>query len=474
VSNPWAAAARISPHILRDIPIFAALPDGDLSRLSLRGQERHLETGATLFQEGDPADAFHVVLEGELRITKRVEGVETEIDRLPAGGYTGDIGLLIGMPHVATARAMGTTRLLVFDLATFRDVILHIPAVARAVLPLMGARVQGAELLVREREKLAALGKLSAGLAHELNNPAAAVRRAADQLTAALATQEESLLRIGALSLTDAHLAALETARRTADVADLGLDPISRSDREDALAFFLEDRGIAEAWDLAPALVAAGLDLETITELADDLPAEAVGDGLRWVASGVAIRTLVDEVRRGAERITALVQAVKDYSFMDRAPMQAVDVRDGLESTLTILRHKLGSIEIIRDYDPAVPQILAHGSELNQVWTNLIDNAIDAMNGQGRLSLRVAALGDAVEVEIADTGPGVPLEVQERIFQPFFTTKRMGAGTGLGLDIAYRIVVNRHGGTIRLASAPGDTRFVIRLPGTPHAQSDPR
>ena len=470
--NPWAAAARMTPNELRSVAIFANLPDGDLRWLAARGSEMMLDGGDVLFAEGEPADAFHVVLDGELRITKLVEGRETEIDFLPAGGFTGDIGLLIDLPHVGTARALRQTRLLVFDRDTFRALITELPAVAREVLPLMGARVQGAEVLIREREKLAALGKLSAGLAHELNNPAAAVRRAADHLESALASQEMRVLRLGALGLSAEQIGALKAARQATGAGAAALDPIARSDREDELAVFLAERGVADAWEMAPNLVAAGLDLAAVQALADALPASAAEDGIGWVADSLAVGGLIDEVRRGAERISALVQAVKNYSFMDRGPVQDVDVREGLESTLKILGHKLKTIEIMRNYNPALPRIAGHGSELNQVWTNLIDNAIDAMGGEGTLALRASRTSDGVEVEIADTGPGVPLEVQERLFQPFFTTKRMGAGTGLGLDIVYRIVVNRHGGTIRLASQPGDTRFVVRLPSTPPVATD--
>jgi len=461
--NPWAAAARMTPNQLRDIPIFAALADGDLRWLATRGTETQLPSGALLYAEGDPADAFHIVLDGELRVTKLIEGRETEIDLLPSGGFTGDIGLLIDLPHVGAARATRLTRLLVFDRKTFGALVTELPAVARQVLPLMGARVQGAEVLIREREKLAELGKISAGLAHELNNPAAAVRRAADHLAEALATQQARALRLGTLALSTEQIALLDSASR-APATPQRLDAMTRSDREDALAFFLEERGVADAWEMAPSLVVAGFDLPAVKDLADALPPAAVADGIGWVADGLTVGNLVDEVRRGAERISVLVQAVKDYSFMDRGAVQEVDVREGLESTLMMLRHKLGDIAIARDYDPDLPPIAGHGSELNQVWTNLIDNAIDAMGGKGEITLRASGTEDGVEVEVADTGPGVPLEVQDGIFQPFFTTTRMGAGTGLGLDIAYRIVVNRHGGTIRVASQPGDTRFVVRLP----------
>lgn len=464
MSNPWAAAARMTPNALRDVPIFASLTDGELRRVADRGQELHVATGELLYEENDPPEQFHVILDGELRITKRVDDRETEIDLLTTGDFTGDIGLLIDLPHVGAARAVRHTRLLVFDKSAFRTMITEMPTVARAVLPLMGARVQGAEVLVREREKLAALGQLSAGLAHELNNPAAAVRRAADQLSTALDSLQARTLRLGRLALTPEQIEALKTARRAASSAPPKIDPVTRGDREDAIAFRLEDLGLLDAWDLAPDLVAAGLDLPDVDTLASSLPSEAVADGVGWVANSVAIQGLIDDVRQGAERISTLVQAVKNYSFMDRGAVQDVDVREGLDSTLTMLKHKLGNVGITRDYDPLLPTIAGHGSELNQVWTNLIDNAVDAMGGEGKLSLRASVTPDGVEVEIGDNGPGVPLDVQERIFQPFFTTKRMGSGTGLGLDIAYRIVVNRHGGAIRVASEPGDTRFVVRLP----------
>jgi signal transduction histidine kinase len=246
------------------------------------------------------------------------------------------------------------------------------------------------------------------------------------------------------------------------------LTPMQVGEAEDEVTDWLEDHGISDGWDLAPTLVAAGVHNDWLDEIAETLPEPLLADGLHWVIYALETEQLMVEIEDSTTRISALIGAAKQYSQMDRAAHQDIDVRDGLNSTLIMLGHKIresGKITIVKDYDESLPMIPAHPAELNQVWTNLIDNAIEAMGGRGQLSVRASRTSDGVEVEIGDNGPGVPLDVQERIFQPFFTTKRMGAGSGLGLDIAYRIVVNRHGGSIRLASQPGDTRFVVRLPG---------
>ncbi len=459
---------------LRRTPPFTDLTDAQRQWLCDQSGDVHLPAGEILFHEGNMPTCLHIVLDGELRITKRVEGQETEIDRLTPGMLTGDIGLFIGLPHIATARAARPTHLLQFGVDTFQALIAHSPAVARAMLPLMGARVQGAEVLVREREQLAALGKLAAGLAHELNNPAAAGQRAAAQLRETFTALGEHMRALMDVRLSPEAGAALAAIQEEARTAQPPLAPLDRSEREDAVAEWLDAHAVPDGWDLAPALIGAGLTTGWLDALAAALDPAAVGPVVSWLADAMTADSLVRDIGESTARIVELVRAVKNYSRMDEAPQGDVDVREGLDSTLAMLGHKLRGAAIIvtREYDPDLPRIVAYGSELNQVWTNLIDNAIDAMDemdGARVLLLRATADGDAVRVEVGDNGPGIPPEVVERVFQPFFTTKAQGKGTGLGLDISYRIVVNRHGGDLRVVSRPGETRMQVRLPLRPPA-----
>jgi signal transduction histidine kinase len=345
---------------------------------------------------------------------------------------------------MATARATEPSRLLSLNPGDFEGLLAHCPLAAHTILRTMAQRMQLTESVMRGQEKLAALGKLAAGLAHELNNPAAAAHRAAGQLREALG----DLLPGG------------EPAPATA----APLDPLARSDQEEAIADWLAERGVDDSWDLAPSLVEAGLDVPNLAGLAAGTPRETLSPTLRHLAAARTVRSLLDLLEGSTGRISTLVEAIKSYSYMDQAPLQEIDVHDGLESTLIILRHLLNAIEVVRHYDPDLPRISAYGSELNQVWTNLLDNAIDALGGTGRITIRTAREGERVLVEIADNGPGIPPEIQPRIFEPFFTTKGVGEGTGLGLDICYRIVVGQHGGEIAVSSQPGETRFTVRLP----------
>jgi signal transduction histidine kinase len=327
--------------------------------------------------------------------------------------------------------------------------------------------VERIDSLVRERESLVALGTMAAGLAHELNNPAAAAVRAGDDLRSTLEAMQGTLPALMNGTLSPAQLRAIfalqvQVSGLAGDVRPL--DALSAADREDEIVAWLEDRGVDDAWTLAPSLVAGGLDLDWLEHAAEEVGPEALAPALRWIVCGLTASHLLSQLQGATRRISDLVRAVKEYTYMDRAPVQEIDLHDGIESTLVMLGHKLPhGTTVVREFDPALPRIEAYGSELNQVWLNLLDNAVDAAGGTGQVRIRTAHDGDGVLVEIADTGPGVPEDIQRRIFEPFFTTKEPGKGTGLGLDIARRIAVERHGGDLTLESEPGNTRFTVRL-----------
>jgi signal transduction histidine kinase len=417
------------------------------------GRELRLAAGDSLFDERSVVDSFYVVLEGEISISRLDGAEETQIVTHRAGEFTGGLAVLTGRTSIHRARAIAASRVLEIDSETFRRVALDIPDVADVFI---------SRLAYRQQEKLAALGKLSAGLAHELNNPAAAARRAAEELReAGLKAQLLALQHDGRFSPEGRH--ALAALQRETTGAAANLDPLSLSDAEDALGGWLEDRGVEEAWDLAPTLAAAGVGADRLESLAAELGEGLLAGGLGWLAATLEITSLTHEVRVSAGRISELVGAMKEYSYMDRAATGEVDVISGLENTLTILGHKLRGVSLTSNYEDGLPKIRGHGGELNQIWTNLIDNAADSVNGNGSVGIRAYRDGKWLAVEVVDDGPGVPRETQNRIFEPFYTTKEVGAGTGLGLDIVRRVVAG-YGGEISVESKPGETRFTVRLP----------
>jgi len=452
---------------LRQITLLHTLPDEQLTWLSEHCYEIRPEPDTVLFTEVDRADRVFVLLEGELQITKQVGREEMVLDHIHPGAFFGEIPLLTGRPYRVNGRVRGTSRLLVIEAEVFITLLTINRQVMQDVIRTLAQRVRNAEVLVQQRERTIALGTFAAELAHELNNPAAAARRAAHELQDAVQSIQEQTLRLGQHALTTEHHAVLAELQRDTAAASASLvqlDPLAQSEREDELSDWLEAHGVDEGWQLAASLVEAGLDCQRLDVVAAQLPSEALADVLTWLSGTITTSSLLEQARHSTARISELVQTVKQYAYMDQAPLQEVDVHDGLDNTLRVLGHKMrGTVTLSREYDQSVPRITAYASELNQVWTNLIDNALDAAGATGHVWVRTTHDGRHVVVEIADNGSGIPLELQTRIFQPFFTTK--GAkGTGLGLDITHRIVVQRHNGELTVQSKPGDTRFQVRLP----------
>jgi signal transduction histidine kinase len=454
---------------LRRIPLFAGLSEEDLERLYQMAETVSVPAGQLVLQEGDPGDALYVVLHGELEITKRQGGQDILLAVSRAGEFLGEMSLLEQRPRSASVRTLRESRLLVISQAAFQTLLSCSPSAPLRILHTLTSRLRNNESVLMQNEKMAALGTLAAGLAHELNNPAAAIRRSAAQLRDALTEREHLAAELSTLT-NDPHQAKMisilqeETAKRT--TTSVPSDPLSLSDQEDELQEWLEDHSVEQAWELAPVLISFGWEREELERLTEHFSTIQLPVVVQWLAASSSVYGLLEEVGKSAEAISEIVKAVKTYSYLDQAPIQEVDLEESLENTLVILRPKIKpGISIARDYAEDMPRIEAYGSELNQVWTNIIDNAIDAVRGQGELVLRTYAKdNDVIVVEITDNGPGIPPEIQPRIFEPFFTTKAPGVGTGLGLHIAYNIVVHKHHGQIQVASKPGETRFRVTLP----------
>jgi signal transduction histidine kinase len=452
---------------LRSIGLFDGLTDEQLGELVEGGTEVSARPGLELFREGEHADFWWVLLEGVIDLTRHIGREETlvakmEVPGVWAGGFRAwdEQGV-----YLATGRAATTGRLLRVPAEVLRQRM-------KLWFPLGGHLIQGLyrtarsiEATARQRESLITLGTLAAGLAHEINNPAAAATRAVDALEAATQRLLASLSQLAAHEISAQQFTALDLLRQQLSPAAVTTNALELADLEETLASWLTRHGVTREWDITPPLAAAGADLDWCERAAGILEEPALEPGLEWVASTLSATTLLAEIKESSRRISALVAAVKSYSQMDRASMQRIDVTEGLESTLVMLGHKLrDGVTVIRDYGAGVPPIDAHAGELNQVWTNLIDNAIEAMDGRGTLRLSTRAEQNHVVIEVGDTGPGMTPQVAARAFEPFYTTKDVGKGTGLGLDIARRIITERHGGTITIDSRPGDTVLRVRLP----------
>jgi signal transduction histidine kinase len=455
---------------LRPFSLFDGLTDDQLADLVEGGTEVRIEPGVELFREGEHADFWWVLVDGAVDLVRRIGREDTLVGKMDvpgrwAGGFRAwdEHGV-----YLATGRGASDGRVLRVPAEVLRDRLNAWFPFGRHLIEGLYHTARSIESTARQRESLITLGRLAAGLAHEINNPAAAATRAADALEAACQTLLSSLGRLAQGEITARQFTALDALRREIEPQTAVSDRLALADHEEALSSWLTSHGIVREWMIAPSLAAAGADLGWLERAAAVLPGPTLQPGLDWVASTLSVTTLLSEIKESSRRISELVAAMRSYSQMDRASMQQINVTDGLESTLVMLGHKLRhGVTVVRDYDADVPRIEAYPGELNQVWTNLIDNAIDAMGGAGTLRLATRAEGDDVVIEVNDTGPGMPPQVAARAFEAFYTTKDAGKGTGLGLDIARRIVVERHGGTITIDSRPGGTVLRVRIPARP-------
>jgi signal transduction histidine kinase len=469
--------AHLAPEELRELFLFADLTEEQLAWVAEHADVIEVPAGTNVVTEGEPAGCFHVLLSGTIAMSRQVGGERVETTRTDYRGvYFGAVQFYL---EDDSARLYPNSVLAITDCVALALPATEFAREFSAWFPmavhllegmLLGLRKNNAQ--VAERERLLALGKLSAGLTHELNNPAAAAGRATDALRDKVAGMRAKLAmiadgRIAGPQLRKLVMAQDEFVKKVRNAPNLS--PLEASDAEDELGDWFDEQGIDGGWDLAPVFVAGGLgieDLEAVKLASDGAPLEGA---IRWLAYTVETESLLREITDATSRISDLVLAAKQYSQLDRAPFRSVDLHEGLDATLVMFGRKLssdgsGGVRIVKDYDRSLPAVPAYPAELNQVWTNIIDNAIDAMNGNGTLTVRTSLDGDRACVEIGDTGPGIPPDVRKRIFDPFFTTKGVGKGTGLGLDVCHRVIVNRHHGDIAVVSTPGDTRFQIRLP----------
>jgi len=485
-----AEALPCQPDELRSLFLFEALTDEQLAVLCANGHIQHYEPGP-ICVEGEPATCFYVLIDGELTMTKLSGGQDIETNRTSQRGvYCGAWRAFTGgnqKSYDASVHVTRPSRFFVMDAPVFARFMKDQFPMAVHLLDGIAVGTDRTRRIIDNREKLLALGRLSAGLTHQLNNPAAAISRAAADLRERVANMRHKLAMLADGTITPEALSALvqlqeRVAEQVAKSAAQHLSALETSDREDAVGDWLEDHGIDGGWDIAPTFVEGGVDtdwLERISVVTEELASTSLEQAIRWINYTIESELLMNQIAEASKRISALVADAKQYSQMDRAPFQVTNVHDLLRSTLVMFADRLTKdatkgddtgpvVTVVKDFDQSLPEIPCYPGDLNQVWTNIIDNAIAAMRETGgTLTVRTRAEGDNLaRIEICDTGPGIPEDVREHIFEPFFTTKPFGEGTGLGLDLAFNIVVKKHRGDLRVESVPGDTRFIVLLPLT--------
>ena len=466
------STARVDTAELRELFLFEALTDDQLDWLAARGERRTYADGAAVFREGEPAEELYVLLSGAIRLSRLVGGEDVAISETSQrGAYAGAIRAYVQAESTYNNSVVATTASSFFVLpgADFAEFMRSWFPLAVHLLDGLFFGIRNSEATVRQREHLAQLGTLSANLAHELNNPAAAASRAAGQLRERVAATRHKLAAIAEGRVDPAAMAKLVACQEAA--VELSAKnrsavrtAVQEADMEDALVDRLDELGVPGGYELAPVFVSAGLDVGWLDGVVGTVGGHPLEGALRWLAYTLETEALMDEIEDSTTRIGTLVTAVKQYSSMDSASVQEVDVHPGLDSTVVMLGHKLQGVQVVREYDRSLPRVPAYPAELNQVWTNLIDNAADAMAGHGRLLLRTRRDGEELVVEVGDDGPGIPEAVQPRVYEAFFTTKTAGRGSGLGLDNAKRIVRRRHHGTLTFTTGPDGTVFRVGLP----------
>ena len=451
-------------ELLHRIPAFDGLPEDQIAWFLSQSKELHLKQGDSYARQGEPADAMFVLLEGEFQWRGELAG-ESFVLEIHAGEVTGILPFSRMKQFTLSGRAMTEARILRFPAALFPQLVQKMPELATRLVGLMSDRIREATRFEQQRDRLAALGKLSAGLAHELNNPASAAKRAASQLRDILKRVRDASHELGRRDLTAAQKSEIEKLESSLIQLDgPPPDALTISDLEEQIDSLLRSHGQRDLWQLASDLAHKNFKPAALEHLFAALDADTARAALVRISASLEIADLLHQIESSTSRISELVGAIKEYTFMDQSPVQNVDIVKTLETTLTILNHKLKrGVTVQRDYQKIPLLVNSFGSELNQIWTNIIDNAIDAMGGEGELRVRTHREDDCVVVEIGDNGPGISPAVRPHIFEPFFTTKAVGQGTGLGLDTVQRIV-RKHRGNIQVHSEPGDTRFQVRLP----------